>query len=377
MRKHIIIAGAPRSGKSTIASLIAKKYGYQHISMDSIIAGIEKTFPELGINSDSDIDVIENTKFISEKISKFIQSMIDSGEYDEQDYGMVIDVCELLPCDYVKNINPNYCEIYYFGTSSLTGFERFEELKKYDTDKDYTYYLDDTLNKKKCDDIVRLSKYNEEECKKYGFLYFETSGDRENLFNWFINNIENIYPIENIKTPLDILIYLNYNIVYGWLDINDKKHISSMKDFRRLYRTSTLDEILKYKMGVCAEQVLLIKMLLDKLNIESKMFCTRIYEDESFNDLDSNEHMHCFILYYMHDKVYQIEHPNFFEVGIKEFNSEDEAIEKINEYYVNMSGGYPRPVTQYLELPPHVSFKELNIYMNNLEEHKINNDLNN
>lgn len=44
MKKHIIIAGVPRAGKSTVSQMIAKKFGYQHISMDSIIAGFEKVF---------------------------------------------------------------------------------------------------------------------------------------------------------------------------------------------------------------------------------------------------------------------------------------------------------------------------------------------
>lgn len=42
MKKYIIIAGVPRAGKSTVSQMIAKQVGYQHISMDSVIAGIEK-----------------------------------------------------------------------------------------------------------------------------------------------------------------------------------------------------------------------------------------------------------------------------------------------------------------------------------------------
>ena len=103
MKKHIIISGVPRAGKSTVSRLISKAYGYQHISMDSIIAGIEKTFPETGIDSDAnDVSCFDNVLRISSKIAPFIRAMTDSGEYDELDYGMVIDVFQLLPSDYVK-----------------------------------------------------------------------------------------------------------------------------------------------------------------------------------------------------------------------------------------------------------------------------------
>lgn len=57
MKKYIIIAGVPRAGKSTVSQMIAKQMGYQHISMDSVIAGIEKVFPETKIDTDSSDDL--------------------------------------------------------------------------------------------------------------------------------------------------------------------------------------------------------------------------------------------------------------------------------------------------------------------------------
>lgn len=174
--------------------------------------------------------------------------------------------------------------------------------------------------------------------------------------------------IDNIKTPEDILLFMRGNIKYGWLDINNNKHIGNMKDFRKIYRTSSIKETLKYKIGTCIEQVYLMKHLLDKTNISNKMFCTRIYEPNDFNDLEAEEHMHCFILYYLNNKVYQIEHPNIYRIGIYEFNSEKEAINNINEYYINLSGGIARPVTEFYTVEPNISFKEFNNYINSLDK---------
>ena len=177
--------------------------------------------------------------------------------------------------------------------------------------------------------------------------------------------------INDIKTPEDILDFMNEHIRYGWLDINGEEHINTMKEFRRIYRTSSIDECLEHRLGVCTEQVYLMHILLDKINIPNKMFCTRIYESEDFNDLDSDEHMHCFVLYYLGDKVYQLEHPNFERIGIYEFNSEEEAINEINKIYINMSGGYPRPVTEFFEVKEGLSFKEFNNYINSLDNKKM------
>lgn len=173
--------------------------------------------------------------------------------------------------------------------------------------------------------------------------------------------------INEITTPNDILTFMKENIEYGWLDIYNNEHIKTMKDFRKLYRTSSIDEILEHKIGTCIEQVYLMHMLLDKINVRNKMFCTRVYEGKDFNNLEAEEHMHCFVLYYLNDKVYQIEHPNGERIGIYEFDSEKNAVKEINEYYVKMAEGKSRPVTEFFEVESGLSFKDFNGYINSLD----------
>ena len=182
MKKHMIIAGVPRSGKSTLSQRISKDFGYQHISMDSIIAGIEKIFPETGINSEADADLWKNIQYISSKLALFIRAMIDSGEYDECDYGMVIDIFQLLPQHYVQYIDASVCDIYYLGTSEVTPEERYRILKKYDTPQDYTYYKSAEEIRRDCADIVMVSKRLEQLCGTYELPYLDTSYNRERIF---------------------------------------------------------------------------------------------------------------------------------------------------------------------------------------------------
>lgn len=54
-----------------------------------------------------------------------------------------------------------------------------------------------------------------------------------------------------IKSPEDIYNWIDENIQYGWLDIEGNKHIDEMKNFRKLYRTMTMEEIFEYKVGTC------------------------------------------------------------------------------------------------------------------------------
>ena len=178
--------------------------------------------------------------------------------------------------------------------------------------------------------------------------------------------------IEDIKSPEDILQFMNDNIKYGWIDKDNNKHIDTMKEFRKKYITMSLEDTLRYNLGCCIEQVYLMHYLLDNLNIQNKMFCCRIYEPNDYNNLDEDEHMHCFILYYLNNKVYHLEHPNFDKKGIYEFNSEEDAINSIVKYYIELSGGIDRPTTQFYDVPTGLSFKEFNNYINSLDT--INNN---
>ena len=56
------------------------------------------------------------------------------------------------------------------------------------------------------------------------------------------------------------------------------------------------------------------------------------------------------------------------KIGIYEFDSEEIAIKEINQYYVEMAEGKSRPVTEFFEVKPGLSFKSFNEYINSLDE---------
>lgn len=175
--------------------------------------------------------------------------------------------------------------------------------------------------------------------------------------------------LQDIKTPYDILEYMD-NIRYGYIDIYGEEHINTLKGLRRIYRVSSLEETIQRKIGACLEQTILMSYLLDRLNIPNKMFCTRIYEPDNFDDLDADEHTHCFVLYYLDDKVHHLEHPDGDYKGIHTYNTEEEAIYKTNKRYEDMVGGKTRQITQFTSVEPGISFKEFNNYINSLDRQK-------
>lgn len=111
--KHIIIAGVPRSGKTTACSMLANSNKYEHICMDAIVGSFQKVFPQLEITTytDNPDTMVED---MSKKLTPFINSLVTANNYDKLNYKLVIDVLELVPKDYYYNIDKNFADIYFF-----------------------------------------------------------------------------------------------------------------------------------------------------------------------------------------------------------------------------------------------------------------------
>ena len=191
MKNNLIISGVPRAGKSTVAHQLSARFGYQHISMDTIIAGFERCFPETGVNTYCGLSSLETLRLISGKMAPFVRAMLDSGEYDDYTPGMVLDMYQLLPEDYMKHIQGANCQIFYFITSDVTPKERFAIQKQYDTEKDYTFYKSDEELREGAVYLVEQSQLIKEQCLRYGLPYFETAKNRPQVLTEFLLSVEN------------------------------------------------------------------------------------------------------------------------------------------------------------------------------------------
>lgn len=89
----------------------------------------------------------------------------------------------------------------------------------------------------------------------------------------------------NIRIPDDILKFMD-DIKYGWVDNNGIHY--DMDGVRLNYRTMSIEKTLKYHVGACIEQSILIKSLLDSLKIKNEAYFTRIYEGENFKVVKPN-----------------------------------------------------------------------------------------
>ena len=92
----------------------------------------------------------------------------------------------MLPQNYVKYVRGANCEIAYFITSDVTPEERFLIQKRYDTEKDYTFYKSDEELREGAEYIVEQSILMKKQCMELGLPYYETAREREQVFQRFL-----------------------------------------------------------------------------------------------------------------------------------------------------------------------------------------------
>ena len=74
----------------------------------------------------------------------------------------------------------------YLITSDVTPEERFAIQKKYDTEKDYTFYKPDEELREGAKYIVEQSALMKAQCEKLGLPCYETARDREQVIRRFL-----------------------------------------------------------------------------------------------------------------------------------------------------------------------------------------------
>ncbi len=185
--KHVIIAGVPRAGKTTICSELAKTLKYQHLAMDAIVISLEEAFPETKVTHTDCWDFIETSK----TLIKFMKRISKTGNYDKLDYKLAFDLYHITPQDYFENIDSNFCEIYFFGYPNITVEQKFKEIRANDTEYDWTSKKDDEIVIKHISDYIEISKWLESECQKYHLPFIDISQNREQVIADFVQKLTN------------------------------------------------------------------------------------------------------------------------------------------------------------------------------------------
>jgi hypothetical protein len=180
--KCLIIVGAERSGKSTLAMRVAKDHHCNIIHMDTLVSAFGMIFPDIGINHQI-FDTYQNNK-----IAPFIHAYAD----EAVEHGnLVIEGSEsFLPIEKITQLfNKDRYKALAIGCAATTAKKMLDIIRKNDTDDEWPYYASDDLLLKRFEIHIEKTRDLFEKCKKLGIATIDTSCDREDKFAEFSKSL--------------------------------------------------------------------------------------------------------------------------------------------------------------------------------------------
>lgn len=186
MYKNILLIGAPRVGKTTLSRKLNKEFGYNLINLDNIVYSLEQNYPDLIKESDNDI---EKSIKLAPFLITYLNELADGPNfYDGIKYvieGVTIDFEKIMPV-----IDKNKYIVIGLTYNLITPEDLYNNMKKYDTEDDWTYYCDDNdlLNNAKL--FVESNKYFDNKFKEYNIKSYDINNNREEVINKIIDDLK-------------------------------------------------------------------------------------------------------------------------------------------------------------------------------------------
>lgn len=184
MKKHIIIAGASRSGKTTLATRL-KDLGYIHYTMDSIKRGIYNGNFMEGKGS--------NWKEVSPKMTKLIERLIQDNKedinYNVEFY--VIDVGTIYPEDAVTLNKMDNVILMFLGYPDVDVSWKVHQMQKYDKAlNSWTKNLPEDQITGMVNFSVGFSKEVCKQCLENNIMFFDTGYNQKEVLDEIYKKIQ-------------------------------------------------------------------------------------------------------------------------------------------------------------------------------------------
>lgn len=185
--KNIAIFGSSRAGKSILSKMISKKYHNYHIIIgDDIRGAFQEILPNNNINSKEGIGMVEDfPNFLSCLFYKNIKR-------NKGIFNYIVETCDMTPQKADKLFNKKDTVVLFLGTPGQTIEQHFEEIRKYETEIDWTYNRNDEHILEHSKYWITKSKEYEKECKKLNIWYVDTSFNRKEVLENTLYMLEKI-----------------------------------------------------------------------------------------------------------------------------------------------------------------------------------------
>lgn len=182
--KNIAIFGSARSGKSTLSIMISKRFpNYHVICGDDIRNSFQEILPKNNINSKGGSGMLEDfPRFLSCLFYKNI-------ERNKGYFNYIVETPDISPEKAKELFNRNNTILLFIGTPNQTVEENFNQIRKYETKRDFTYGRSDEEILYHCRYWIPKAKEYQEKCKELNIWYVDTSVNRMEVLEDTLNKI--------------------------------------------------------------------------------------------------------------------------------------------------------------------------------------------
>lgn len=175
-----VIAGIPRSGKSTVCKATINGNSTSYIPFDSIISSLYDNFPDLKISHYLD------SQEVSRKIAPFIKSFTKHLIFEHVDF--IIDAYQLYPIDVAINEIAGI-DFYFFGYPDVNIDKKLEQIRRFSTTGSWTDDLSDLDLRHIIEKYKNESLIMKEQCLDYNFPFIDMSSDFTSSLNVAIRTL--------------------------------------------------------------------------------------------------------------------------------------------------------------------------------------------
>lgn len=172
--ENVIILGAARAGKTTLAQMLHKEYNYNIISIDSFVSALHESFPSLGITHSN---TEEKFKLLPPLVFSYMKKI--TNEYPNENF--VIEGWHVYPEEISKLFRDTNVKIICLGYTKISCEEAFKIIRRSEQANSYTKKMTDERVKNLISSHIEYSKLLKEQCEKNNIKYYDTSFERDNV----------------------------------------------------------------------------------------------------------------------------------------------------------------------------------------------------
>lgn len=202
--KNIIIAGPSRAGKSTLARRINEELNYFVISVDQLVATFQGAYPQLNIQLNWNrrkttdnlapflghfLGIFSSGHGVAHTLNLRAHAVKGNRFVLEGAYFDFEKILPILKMYGIERLKDNFLPIGLVqNKKTVEAFVR--DFRKYDTQDDWTYHLNDDDLREVSEDAISFSQSMSDHLAKYGFTIYDTSTERAEVFDQIIAEIK-------------------------------------------------------------------------------------------------------------------------------------------------------------------------------------------